>query len=175
MEEALQSTTCEGVIEWSVRRRVAGGLQSTSSEHTHFGPPTMSAGSTPRGSVVVRARCVAHPSKGIVASTSTFIGPHHAESSRARVLQSSAPLSPAADTNVVRATIPRRTSAHVVGGASFRQGPQTSGRTEKGGSTLQGRRGRGGAQRTRLHMECASQAEGGIEEEAEDIDEPFDK
>jgi hypothetical protein len=53
-EGALQSTAAEGVIERSVRRRVATGLQSTSSGCTHSGPPPTPAGSTPGGSVVVR-------------------------------------------------------------------------------------------------------------------------
>src|SRR5450759_4805725 len=39
-EEALHSRAGEGVIERNVRRRVAGGMQSTSSERTHSGPPT---------------------------------------------------------------------------------------------------------------------------------------
>ena len=90
-EEVLQSIAREGVIEQSVRRRVAGGLQSTSSECTHYGPPTMPAKSTPIGNVVVRAPCVAHPLRRIVASTNTSIGPHHAESSRAGALRSSVP------------------------------------------------------------------------------------
>ena len=68
-----------------------------------------------------------------------------------------------------------RTSAHVVGGASSKQGPQTSGRTKRGGSARQGRRGRRGARRTRPRTERASQVEGGIEEEAEDIDKPSDE
>jgi hypothetical protein len=54
-EGALQSMAVEGIIEWSVRRRVATGLQSTSSERTHFGPSPTPAGSTPGGSVVIRA------------------------------------------------------------------------------------------------------------------------
>ena len=135
-EEALQSTAREGVIEWSMRRRVAGGLQSTSLERTHYGLPTMPAGSTPRGSVVVKAPRIAHPSRGTVAPTGTSVGPHHAESSRAGALQSSAPQNPATDTDVARATVPWRTSTHVVGGASSRQGPQTSGRIEGRGSVF---------------------------------------
>jgi hypothetical protein len=39
MEGVLQSTVAEGVIERSVKRRVATRLQSTSSECTHSGPP----------------------------------------------------------------------------------------------------------------------------------------
>jgi hypothetical protein len=38
IEGALQSTASEGVIERSVRRKVATGLQSTSFERTHSGP-----------------------------------------------------------------------------------------------------------------------------------------
>jgi hypothetical protein len=133
-EGALQSTTVEGVIEQSVRRRVVAGLQSTSSERMHSGPPPMPAGSTPRGSVVVRAPRIAPPSRGTIAPTGTSVGAYHAESSRARALRSSSAQSPVAHADVARATVPRRTSAHAVGGAFAGQGPQTSGRTEWGGS-----------------------------------------
>jgi hypothetical protein len=88
-EEALQSTAAEGVIERSVRRRVATGVQSTSSERTHSGPLPTPVGSTPGGSVVVRAACGALPSRSTVAITSTSVGTHHAESSRAGALRSS--------------------------------------------------------------------------------------
>jgi hypothetical protein len=46
-EGALQSMATEGVIERSVRRKVATGLQSTSSERTHSGPSPTPVGSTP--------------------------------------------------------------------------------------------------------------------------------
>ena len=62
-----------------------------SSECMHYGLLTMPAGSSPKGSVVVRAPSVAHPLRGTVASTGTSIGPHHAKSSRAEALRSSAP------------------------------------------------------------------------------------
>jgi hypothetical protein len=88
-EGALQSTAAEGVIEWSVRRRIATGLQSTSSERTHSGPSPMPAGSTPGGSVVVRAPRVAPLSRSTVALTGTSVGTHYAESSRAGALRSS--------------------------------------------------------------------------------------
>jgi hypothetical protein len=93
-EGALQSTAAEGVIKWSVRRRVATGLQSTFSERTHSGPSPTPAGSTPGGSVVVRAPCSAPPSRSLVAITGTSVGVHHAESSRAGALQSSSAQSP---------------------------------------------------------------------------------
>jgi hypothetical protein len=109
-EGALQSTAAEGVIERSVRRRVATGLKSTSSEHTHLGPSPTPAGSTPGGSVVVRAARVAPPSKSTVAITGTSVGTHHAESSRAGALRSSSTQSPIAHADVARTTIPRRTS-----------------------------------------------------------------
>jgi hypothetical protein len=83
---------------------------------------------------VVRAPHVAPPSTSTVAPTGTSVGAHHAESSRAGALQSSSAQSLAAHADVARATVPRRTSAHAVGGASTGQGPQTSGRTERGGS-----------------------------------------
>jgi hypothetical protein len=88
-EGALQSTAAEGVIEWSVRRRVAIGLQNTSSKRTHSGPPPTPTGSTPGGNVVVRVPRVAPPSRSTVAPTSTSVGAHHAESSRAGALRSS--------------------------------------------------------------------------------------
>jgi hypothetical protein len=157
----------EGVIERSVRRRVAIGLQSTSSERTHSGPPPMPAGSTPGGSIVVRAPRVAPLSRSTVAFTDTSVGAHHAELSRAGTLQSSSAQSPTAHADVARTTVPRRTSAHVVGGASTGQGPQTSERTEQGGST--------GGRRTQPRTERASQAEGRTEEETEDIDQPSDE
>jgi hypothetical protein len=169
-EGALQSTAAEGVIEWSVRRRIATGLQSTSSESTHSGTPPTPVGSTPGGSVVVRAPCVAPPSRSTVALTGTSVGTHHAESSPTGVLWSSSAQSPLAHADVARATVPRRTLTHAIGGASAGQGPQTSGRTERGGSTSGRRRGRGGGRRTRPRTERASQAEGRTEEEAEDID-----
>jgi hypothetical protein len=86
---ALQSTAAEGVIERSVRRRVAAGLQSMSSERTHSGPSPTPTGSIPGGSVVVRAPHVAPPSRDTVAPTGTFVSAHHAESSRAGALRSS--------------------------------------------------------------------------------------
>jgi hypothetical protein len=119
----LQSTAAEGVIEQSVRRRIAVGLQSTSSERKHSGPPTTPAGSTPGGSIVVRAPRIAPPSRGTVAPIGTFVGAYHAESSRAGALWSSPAQSPAAHVDVARATVPRRTSAHIVRGASSGQGP----------------------------------------------------
>jgi hypothetical protein len=82
-EGALQSTTVEGVMERSVRRRVAIGLYSTSSERTHSGPPPIPAGSIPGRSVVVRAPRVAPPSRSTIAPTGTSVDAHHAESSRA--------------------------------------------------------------------------------------------
>jgi hypothetical protein len=78
---ALQSTAGEGVIERSVRRRVATGLQSTSSERTHSGPSPTPAGSIPGGSVVVRTPHVAPPSRSTIAITGTSVGAYHAESS----------------------------------------------------------------------------------------------
>jgi hypothetical protein len=114
----LQSTAVEGIIERSVRRRVATGLQSTSSERTHSGPSPTPAGSTPGGSVVVRTARVALPSRNTVAITGTSVGTHHAESSRAEALRSSSTQSPTAHADVARATVPQRTSTHVVGGAS---------------------------------------------------------
>jgi hypothetical protein len=118
----------EGVIERSVRRRVATGLQSTFSERTHSGPPPTPAESTLGGNIVVRAPHVAPPSKSIVVPTGTSVSAHHAESSRVGALRSSSTQSPATHADVARATVPRRTSAHVVGGASAGQGPQTSGK-----------------------------------------------
>jgi hypothetical protein len=141
---ALQSTTAEGIIEQSVRRRIAAGLQSTSSERTHSGPPPTPVGSTPGRSVVVRAPCVAPPSRGTIAPIGTSVGTYHAESSCAGALRSSSAQSPVTHADVARATVPRRTSVHVVGGASAGQGPQTNRRTERGGSAGGGRRGRGG-------------------------------
>jgi hypothetical protein len=141
---ALQSMVAEGIIEWSVRRRVATGLQSTSSELTHSRPLPTPAGSTPGGSVVVRAPRIALPSRSTVALTGTSVGAHHAESSRTGALQSSSAQSPTAHADVARAIIPERTSAHAVGGSSAGQGPQTSGRTERGRSTGGRRRGRRG-------------------------------
>jgi hypothetical protein len=124
---------------------------------------------------VVRAPRVAPPSRSIVAITGTSVGTHHTESSRAGALRSSSTQSPTAHADIVRATVPRRTSIHVVGGASTGQGPQTSGRIERGGSAGQRRRRRGGGRRTRPCTEHASQAEGRTEEEAEDIDQPSDE
>ena len=103
-----------------MRRNIAGGLQSTSSERTHFGPRSTHVGSTPRGSIVVRAPGVAHPSRGTVAPTGTSVDAHHVESSRAGALRSSSRESPA---DVSRATVLHRTSAHARGGASSKQGP----------------------------------------------------
>jgi hypothetical protein len=123
MEGALQSTATEGVIGRSVKRRIAAGLQSTSSERMHSGPLTTPARSTPRGSIVVRAPRVAPPSRGTVAPIGTFVGAHHAESSRTGALRSSPAQSQAAHADVARATVPRRTSAHAVRGASSGQGP----------------------------------------------------
>jgi hypothetical protein len=176
----LQSMAVEGVIERSLRRRVAIGLQSTSSERTpsertHSGPSPTPAGSMPGVSVVVRAPRVAPPSRSTIALTGTSVGAHHAESSRAGALRSSSVQSPTVHTDVARATVPRRTSVHAVGGASTGQGPQTSGRTERGGSAGGCQRGRAGGRRTRPRTERASQAEGRTEEEAEDIDQPSDE
>jgi hypothetical protein len=153
-----------------MRKRVATGLQSTSSERTHSGPPPTPAGSTLGGSVVVRAPRVAPPSRSTVAPTGNSVSTHHAKSSRAGALRSSSAQSLAAHADVARAIVPQRTSAHAVGGASAGQGPQTSGRTERGGSAGGRRRGRGGGRRTQPRTKRASQAEGRIEEEAEDID-----
>jgi hypothetical protein len=174
-EGALQSTAVEGVIEQSVRRRVATRLQSTSSERTHFGPPPTPVGSIPGGNVVVRAPRVAPPSRSTVAPTGTSVGVHHTESSRAGALRSSSAQSPTAYADVARAIVPQRTSAHALGGASTGQGPQTSGKTEWGGSVGGRRRGRGSGRRTRPCTERASQAEGRTEEEAEDIDQSSDE
>ena len=172
-EEAFQITAGEGVIERNVRRRVAGRLHNTSSERTHSAPPTTPTGSIPRRSVVVKAPHIAHPSRCTVPPTSTSVGVHHAESSRVGELRSSSPQSPKAPIDVARATVLRRTdSAHAVGGAFSREGPHTSRRNEEGGSTCRGRRGRRGGRRTRPRTEKTSQADGGIEEEVEDIDEP---
>jgi hypothetical protein len=134
MEGALQSMAAKGVIERSVRRRVAIELQSMSSERTHSGPSPMPTGSTPRGSVVVRAPHVAPPSWSTVAITGTPVSAHHAESSHAGALRSSSVQSPTAHADVGRANVPQRTSAHAVGSASTGQGPQTRGRIERGGS-----------------------------------------
>jgi hypothetical protein len=155
-EGALQSTATEGVIERSVRRRVATGLQSTSPERTHSGPSPTPAGSTLGGSVVVRAASVAIPSRNTVAIIGTSVGTQHAESSRAGALQSSSTQSPTAHTAVARATVLRRTSTHIVGGASTSQGPHTSGRIEREGSAGLRRRRRGGGQRTWPRTERAS-------------------
>jgi hypothetical protein len=138
-EGALQSTAAEGVIERSVRRRVAIGVQNTSSERTHSEPSPLPAGSIPGGSVVVRAARVAPPSRSTVAITGTSVGTHHAESSSAGALQSSSTQSPTTHADVARATLPRRTSTHVVGSASSGQGPHTSGRIEQGRSAGQRR------------------------------------
>jgi hypothetical protein len=132
----------------------------------------MPAGSIPGGSVVVRAARVAIPSRSTVAITGTSVGTHHAESSRAGALRSYSTQSPTAHVAVSRATVPRRTSTHVVGGASTSQGPYTSGRIEREGSASPRRRRRGGGRRTRPRTERASQAEDRTEEEAEDIDQP---
>jgi hypothetical protein len=133
MEGALQSTAVEGVIKRSMRRRVATGLQSTSSEHMHSEPLPTPAGSIPGGSVLVRAPRVAPPSKSTIALTGTSVSAHHAESSRVGALRSSSAQSPTAQADVARTTVPWRTSA-AVGGAFAGQGPQTSGRTERGRS-----------------------------------------
>jgi hypothetical protein len=124
---------------------------------------------------VVRAARIAPPSRSTVAITSTSVGTHHAESSRAGALWSSSTQSPTAHADVARETVPRRTSTHAVGGASTSQGPQTSGRIERGGSAGQRRRRRGGGRRIRPRTERASQAEGRTEEEVEDIDQPSDE
>jgi hypothetical protein len=71
---------------------------------------------------VVRAPCVVPPSRDTVAPTGTSVGAHHVESSRAGALQSSSAQSPAAHADIARATVPRRTSAHAIGGASTGQG-----------------------------------------------------
>jgi xanthine/CO dehydrogenase XdhC/CoxF family maturation factor len=73
-EGGLQSTAGEGVIERSVRRRVVTGLQSTPSECMHSGPPPTPVGSTPGGSVVVRAPRIAPSSRSTVALTGTSVG-----------------------------------------------------------------------------------------------------
>ena len=143
-EEAFQIMAGGGVIERNVKRRVARGLHSTSTERTHFAPSTTPTGSILRRSVVVRAPCVACPSKDTVPPTGTSVGVHQAESSCAGTLQSSSPSSPEAPTDVARATVLRRTLAHAVGGAFSREGPHTSRRNEEGGSTRRGRRGRRG-------------------------------
>jgi hypothetical protein len=124
---------------------------------------------------VVRAARVAPPSRSTVAIIGTSVGTHHAESSRAGALRSSSTQSPTAHADVGRATVPRRTSIHVVGGASTSQGPHTSRRIERGGSASQRQQRRGGGRWTRPRTERASQAEGRTEEEAEDIDQPSDK
>jgi hypothetical protein len=124
---------------------------------------------------VVRAARVALPLRSIVAITGTSVATHHAESSRAGALRSSSTQSPTAHADVARATVPRRTSTHVVGGASTGQGPYISGRIERGGSAGQRRRRRECGRRTRPRTERASQAEGRIEEETEDIDQPSDE
>jgi hypothetical protein len=155
-EGALQSTPAEGVIEQSMRRRVATGLRSTSSERTHSGPPPTPAGSTLGGSVVVRAPRVAPPSRSTIALTGTSVDAHHAESSRARALRSSSAQSPTAYADIARATVPRRTSVHAVGGASTGQRPQTSGKIERGESAGGRRRRRGGGRWTRPCTERAS-------------------
>jgi hypothetical protein len=141
----------------------------------HSGPPPTPAGSTPGGSIVVRAPHIAPPSRSTVALTGTFVGVHHAESSHAKALRSSSAQSPTAYADVARATVPRRTSAHAVGGASASQLPQSSGRTEQEGSAGGRQRGRRGGRRTRPRTEHTSQAEGRTEEEAEDIDQPSDE
>jgi hypothetical protein len=82
--------------------------------------------------------------KGYNAPIGTSVGIYHAESSRAGALRSSSAQSPTAHVDVARATVPWRTSVHVVGGASAGQGPHTSRRTERGGSVGGGWRGRGG-------------------------------
>jgi hypothetical protein len=174
-EGALQSTATEGVIERSVRRRVATGLQSTSSERTHSGPSPTPVGSTLGGSVVVRAARIAIPSRSTVAITGTSVGTHHAESSCVGALRSYSTHSPIARAAVARATVLRRTSTHVVGGASTSQGPHTSGRIEREGFAGPRRRRRGGRRWTRPRTERASQAEGRTEEEAEDIDQSSDE
>jgi hypothetical protein len=79
----LQSTIAEEVIERSVRRRIATGLQSTSFERMHSGPPPTPTGSILGGSVVVKAPRVALPSRSTVAPIGTSVGAHHAESSNA--------------------------------------------------------------------------------------------
>jgi hypothetical protein len=83
---------------------------------------------------VVRAPRIAPPSRSTVALTGTSVGAHHAKSSCAGALRSSSVQSPTAHADIGRATVPWRTSAHVVGGASISQGPQTRGRIELGGS-----------------------------------------
>jgi hypothetical protein len=72
---------------------------------------------------VIRAPCVAPPYRSTVATTSTFVGAHHAKSSRVGALRSSSAQITATHADEARATIPRRTSAHAVGGASAGQGP----------------------------------------------------
>jgi hypothetical protein len=73
-----------------------------SSERTHSGPPPTPAGSTPRGSVVVRAPRFAPPSRSTVALTGTSVSTHHAESSRVGALQSSSAQSPTAHADITR-------------------------------------------------------------------------
>jgi hypothetical protein len=124
---------------------------------------------------VVRAPRVAPPSRSTVASTDISVGAHHVESSHAGALRSSLAQSPTAHADVARATIPRRTSTDAVGGASAGQGPQTSGRTERGGSVGGRRQRRGGRRRTWPRTERTSQTEGRTEEETEDIDQPSDE
>jgi hypothetical protein len=124
---------------------------------------------------VVRAPRIAPPSRGTIVPTGTSVSAHHAESSRTGALRSSSAHSRAAHVDVVKATVSRRTVAHAIGGAFAGQGPQTSRRTERGGSAGGGRRRRGGRRRTRPRTERASQAEGRIEEEAKDIDQPSDE
>jgi hypothetical protein len=124
---------------------------------------------------VVRAPRVAPPSRSTIAITGTSVGAHHAESSRAGALRSSSAQSPTAHADVGRATIPQRTSAHAVGGASTGQGPQSRGRIERGGSAGGRRRRRGGGRRTWPRTERALQVEGRTEEEAKDIDQPSDE
>ena len=121
-EEALQSTACEGIIEQSVRRKVAGRLQSTFSERTHSEPLTTPTRSIPRRSVVVKAPLIVHPSKGTIASIGTSIDAHYVESSRAGVLWPSSPQSPTAHNDVARATVPWRISTYAIGRASLGEG-----------------------------------------------------
>jgi hypothetical protein len=93
---------------------------------------------------VVRAPRVAPPSRSTVVLTGTSIGAHHAESSCAGALRSSSAQSPTVHVDVPRATVPRRTSAHALRGASTGQGPQIRGRIERGGSAGGRRRQRRG-------------------------------
>ena len=121
---------------------------------------------------MVRALRIAHPSRGIIPPTGTSVSVYHAKSSCVGALRSSLLQSTEAPVDVAKTTLPWRTSAHAVGAAFFGQGPNTSRRNERGRSAHRGRHGRRGGRQIRPRTEGASQVDGGIEEEAEDIDEP---